>query len=127
MSTQQIQTEELLTVLSTAATNLPATALRDVRSIVRRLNGILPGAINEPMIRAALTTRSPLHGLAGRFSYVQHPDAACIAFAIAVAVVDAGRSAACVFLADLAEWLHIPPTVYRRIARDALIGTPEAA
>jgi len=122
MSARQIRTEELLTVLSTAATNLPATALRDVRSIVRALNGILPGSINEPTVRAALAIRSPFHGLADRFSYVRNPDAACIAFAIAAAVVDRAHSAARVFLADLAEWLVIPPTVYRQIARETLLS-----
>jgi len=127
MSAQQIRIEEMLTVLSAAATSLPKTAVRDVRSIVSRLNGILPGTISETKIRTALATRSPLHSLAGRLSYVQYPGAACTAFAIAAAVVDPQQSAARVFLADLAEWLLIPPMVYRQIARETLLGTSEAA
>jgi hypothetical protein len=127
MSSEQIQTQELLWVLSAAATELPAAALRDVRSNVRGVNGILPHKSPESVIEAALNRHTPLHALAGRFSYTQHPDAACMAFTLAAAAVEPAHSAARVFLADVAEWLIIPPAIYRQLARHGLNDTTSEA
>lgn len=127
MSSEHSQTQKLLSVVSAAATELPPAALRDFRSIARRVNATLPRTCRESTIRAALDERVPLHGLASRFSYVQDPDAACTAFAVAVAMVDPGHSAARVFLADVAEWLIIPPAVYRQLACQGSNGTTSEA
>ena len=111
------QSRQYLAVVSAAVTELPSSALIERRLLIQVVQDFLPRTSHEE-IRRALASTAASRDLNRDFCYTDDSDAAGYALALAAAIVEAEHHAARVFLDNVAEWLIIPPKVYRQIIRD---------
>jgi len=112
---ERSENHELLAVVSAIATELPRSALSDAAMFKRQARRLLPGVSKEDVTRAVAAPLRSRH-LARQFCCADDPAKAIRAYTIACALVDESDSAARVFLNDLAEWLVMPPAIYRKLA-----------
>lgn len=126
MISDRSQYKKYLAVASAAVTELSPAALVEPRVLTLSLQELLPG-LAQHELRQALSTRVLLRDLGREFCYADDADAATNALALAAATVDMNHYSARVFLDNLAEWMVVPPKVFRQTIETAWITEASAA
>ena len=126
MTVDQYRDRQLLSVVSIAHAQLPAAALLldHSHSETERNFNLQAEAVQHAQ---ATSHQRRLADLGRSLCYADNPRLAADAYAMALRVVNRDHHAGRVFLDDLAEWLVIPPSVYRKLQKDANITTAQAA